>query len=203
MRSVLRLLSFLASNREKPRLTSSIGKGPPIVSDMRKLKTVFPALLVIACVLSPKFSFSYEDYDVIQKELNKANDFYKAGQYGMAWTQLERIREMMGMDDASREHWFRYPNSFRYAVLSLESNLTNKEGGYESYPSFTGIVKQREGNVGGNILVQGDNKEQDFLYDARLITIRNGHDLIGSKVTIYYEEAGAQETWALKVVIHE
>jgi len=110
----------------------------------------------------------------------------------------------MGLDGASPNHALGYPNSYLYAVRHYESLLIDKEGGFDSYPTFTGTVKEfGGGNTGGFISVQGDNEERYFVWNVRLLVKGNG-SWTGSKVTIYYElDEILDAMWALKVVIHE
>jgi len=145
-------------------------------------------------------------HDEIQRKLNQIDELIDRGQYAKAWLILEEVSKKMGMEDASKDYGFGFPNCFRYAVRHYESVLLDKAGGYDSYPTFTGVVKESGGNVGGYLLVQGDNEEKYFLYNDRLISEGSG-PWENKKVTVIYEEDYCLGVWewplAVKILKHE
>ena len=107
---------------------------------MKQFKIIITSCLFFALNLAWNPLFAIEDFDTVQKQINKLDEYYKAGEFKKAEACLEKIKKTIGFNDPSQDHGYLYPNCFLYAVRHYESLLIDQSGGYDHLPTFTGKV---------------------------------------------------------------
>jgi hypothetical protein len=130
----------------------------------------------------------------IHEELAKVANYYDARQYQKARSKLNEIEEIYRQSDG------RYSQSVSNSIKYLDSLLKDRNGYFESFPSFSGKVKVIHwGAYSGYFEVRKGKKTMAFGWDAGIIIkTENGFD-VGSFVKVYHDKKGK----ALKIIVNK
>ena len=134
------------------------------------------------------------------EDMDQLWQYYEDGQYEKARALFRKVdQKVFGESDcASME----YPTSVTLNLRIFDKLLMDKEGGFDDYPSFTGMAKEVMSGTTGCFTVVGKEESMDFIYE-RDVLIEGEAGFSGERVTVYYDGPGLFDSYTdLKIVVH-
>ena len=163
---------------------------------------LFVLIIPLVC-LAPVFSVLWAeeyDYEGTKQRLDAAYMYYHGGEYARSRTMTDRLmRKVFGESDTGG---LEYPTSITLNLKYLDKLLKDREGYFETIPSFTGNAKVIWAATTGYFEVHGDKETKKFVFERDVLIAGDG-DFGGHKVTVYYDGILHINSYeALKIVVH-
>lgn len=147
------------------------------------LLTVF--LLAIGLFLSTYSQAGDLNFDKTSRKLEQAQVYFRDGQFKKARQLLDVLKYKVF--ETSDCHGLEYPTSITLNIRYLDNLLKDKEGLFERFPSYSGIIEDCYIGHTGYFKVKGKDGVRYFAY-GRDVLMKGGLPGVGKRVTVYFKE---------------